>query len=49
MRLVSAQDREIFEYARRDGDIVMTKDSDFSNYCIALVRHLKLSGSPAAM
>ena len=27
--LVSAQDREIFEYARRDGDIIMTKDSDF--------------------
>ena len=49
MRLVSAQDREIFEYARRDGDIVMTKDSDFVELLHRFGSPLKLSGSPVAM
>jgi predicted nuclease of predicted toxin-antitoxin system len=36
LRLDQVSDREIWEYARREGFLVVTKDSDFSDLCMLL-------------
>jgi predicted nuclease of predicted toxin-antitoxin system len=34
--LDQAPDREVWEYARREGYLIVTKDADFSDLCILL-------------
>jgi predicted nuclease of predicted toxin-antitoxin system len=36
LHLDQVQDREVWEYARREGFLIVTKDADFSDLCVLL-------------